>query len=211
MADLLNEEDKREIAAAIHRAEEMTSGEIVFAVAHASARYPQATYQGALAGAVTAAAVYLALPYTHYISLLLLAQAIGFGVCYALFARGPWRRWFLGAAEMEARARQAAFAEFYASGLYRTRDANGVLIYLSCFERRVVVLGDRAIHEKMGDRWWDALRDTIIDGIRRGHARQGICAAVEMCGRALAEHFPHAADDRNELPDDVIDRGLPPE
>ena len=210
MADLLSEDDKKEIAAAIARAESGTSGEIVFAVTDASARYRHATYQGALAGAVLGTAVYLALPYPHYVSLLLWTQLISFGVSYALFSRLSWRRWFCSSSEMEARVRQAAFAEFYSSGLYRTREANGVLIFLSCFERRVVVLGDRGIHEKMGDRW-DEVRDTIIDGIRRGSARQGICAAVALCGRKLAEHFPRAADDTNELPDEVIDRKLGPD
>jgi putative membrane protein len=107
---------------------------------------------------------------------------------------------------MDECVHEAAFREFYASGLYKTRDANGVLVYLSAFERRVVVMGDRGIHEKMGAQNWSMVRDTIISGIQRGRAREGICAAVEICGRTLAEHFPHRADDRNELSDAVIDR-----
>jgi putative membrane protein len=139
--------------------------------------------------------------------LLLWTELAGFAVGYALFARLDCRRWFLTGTEMDARVRQAAFAEFYSSGLHRTREENGVLIYLSRLERRVVVLGDRNIHAKMGDRW-DEVRDRVIDGIRRGRARDGICAAVELCATMLAHHFPPRADDVNELPNQVLDRKL---
>jgi putative membrane protein len=123
----------------------------------------------------------------------------------------PWRRWIISRQEMDARVRDAAFMQFYSSGLYRTRESNGVEIYLSFFERAVVVIGDRGIHEKMGDSHWDSARDLIIQGIRRGNVAGGICAAIDACGKALAEHFPHRADDINELPDRVINRSLGPQ
>jgi putative membrane protein len=112
---------------------------------------------------------------------------------------------------MDVRVYEAAFLEFYSSGLYRTREANGVLIYLSVFEKRVVVIGDRGIHSKMGTQHWDAVRDRIIEGIKQGRARDGICAAIQGCGEALAKHFPHQADDVNELFDQVIERKIRPD
>ena len=155
---------------------------------------------------VVSAAIYLALPVAHSIVLLLWVQLVSFAVFYALFENSPWRRWFISGAEMDARVHDAALLEFYNSGLYRTREENGVLIYLSVFERRVVVLGDRGIHEKMGNPHWDEVRDRIIRGIRAGRAREGICEAIDLCGKALAQHFPRRADDTNELSDQVLDR-----
>ncbi len=204
---LLTEEDKKEIEQAIRRAEAQTSGEIVFALSDASDRYHHATMQGALAGMAVAAAVYLALPVSRTITALLWTELISFAVLYALLPRLPWRRWFIPGREMDERVRQAAFMQFYSSGLHRTRESNGVEIYLSVLERRVVVIGDRGIHEKMGTPHWDDVRDRIIRGIREGKAREGICTAVEACGEALAKHFPHRPDDVNELSDKVIDEG----
>jgi putative membrane protein len=203
---LLTEADKQAIADAVKRAESTTSGEIVFAVTNDSGRYPQAALQGALAGSIVSALIYLVLPVSHTISVLLWTEIIAFALFYPLIPHFPWRRWFIRAQEMEECVRDAAFREFYTSGLYKTRDSNGVLIYLSCFERRVVVLGDKGIHEKMGDPHWSGVRDRIITGIKQGKAAEGICAAVESCGQALAEHFPLRPDDINELPDQVIDR-----
>ena len=203
--DLLSEEDKQAVSEAVRKAEAGTSGEIVFALADASGRYMDASFRGAILIMAAATAVYLRLPVNHFIPALLWTEMIAFALSFAMITYLPWRRWFIPNREMESRVHDAALMEFYTSGLYRTRDSNGVLIFLSVLERRVVVLGDRAIHEKMGDRW-DEVRDTIIRGIREGDARAGICAAVEICGRSLAEHFPRKIDDTNELSNDVIDR-----
>jgi putative membrane protein len=208
---LLSEEDHRAIEAAIKQAEATTSGEIVFAAAEASANYHHATLQGAIIGMAVAAAVYLMLPIAHTTTVLLWTEVLSFAVCYALLPRLSWRRWIISRQEMEARVHEAALTQFYASGLYRTRESNGVEIYLSLLERMVVVIGDRGIHLKMGDQHWQSVRDLIIAGIRKGDARGGICAAIEGCGKALAQYFPSRTDDINELPDQVIQRPINPQ
>ena len=208
---LLSDEDKKAISEAVSRAEAGTSGEIVFAVAEASAKYHHELLQASIVGMAAAAAIYLAFPADHTIGITLWTQIVSFALIYAILPHLPTRRWVIPSREMEARVGEAAFLEFYSSGLFRTRESNGVLIYLSVFERRVVVIGDRGIHEKMGNQHWDEVRDLIIEGIKQGRAREGICAAIESCGRALASHFPHRADDTNELPDQVIDRQVRPD
>lgn len=208
---LLTEVDKKAIEAAIKKAEAATSGEIVFATADASAHYHHATLQGALLGMAVVTAVFLILSAFHTVTNLLWTEFISFAVFYAVLPHLPWRRWLISSREMDARVHEAAFAQFYSSGLYRTRESNGVEIYLSFFERRVVVIGDSGIHAKMGDQHWQDVRDLIIQGIKRGDLRSGVCAAIEACGNALAQHFPPRPDDINELPDQVIERPLGPE
>ncbi len=207
----LSEQDNKSIEAAIKKAEAATSGEIVFAVAEASAHYHHATIQGALVGMAVVTAVLLMLPFSHTPTTLLWTEFISFAVFYTALPYLPWRRWVISKHEMDARVHEAALMQFYSSGLYRTRESNGIEIFLSLFERRVVVIGVRGIHAKMGDQHWDNVRDLIISAIKEGKACEGICAAIDSCGKALAEHFPHRADDVNELPDRVIDRPLPPE
>ncbi len=205
---LLSDQDNKAIEEAIKKAEATTSGEIVFAAAPASANYQHGTLQGALIGMVVVTAVFFLLPMVHTPTTILWTEFISFAVFYSILPHLPWRRWFISKSEMDARVHEAAFMQFYSSGLYRTRESNGVEIYLSFFERRVVVIGDRAIHAKMGDRHWQDVRDLIIRGMKEGNTCGGICAAIETCGKALAEHFPPRPDDINELPDKVIDRSL---
>jgi putative membrane protein len=207
---LLSEEDRKTIEAAIKKAEAGTSGEIVFVSAEASANYQHAVLQGAIIGMTVAAAVYLMFPTAHTTTGLLWTEVLAFAFFYVLLPRASWRRCIISKQEMDKRVQEAAFMQFYSSGLYHTRESNGVEIYLSLLEREVVVIGDRGIHEKMGSKHWQNIRDLIIDGIKKGEARNGICAAIESCGKALAEHFPPRADDVNELSDQVISRPLRP-
>ena len=218
---LLTDEEQKMVEAAIQKAESMTSGEIVFATAEASSHYHHTTIQGAVFGMAVVTAIYLLIPwlfpntanlpyFSHNITNLLWTEFLSFAFFYAIFPRLPWRRWLISQQEMAARVHEAAFMQFYSSGLYRTRESNGVEIFLSFFERRVVVIGDRGIHEKMGDQHWENVRDLIIRGIKEGNVCAGICAAIESCGQALGQHFPHRPDDVNELPDTVIERPLDP-
>jgi putative membrane protein len=205
----LKDEDYRVIEEAVKKAEATTSGEIVFTASQASAHYHHATLQGAIIGMVIVAAVSLFLPFAHTITTLLWTEFISFAVFYSILPKLPCRRWIISTQEMDARVQETALMQFYSSGLYKTREANGVEIYLSFFERRVVVIGDRAIHAKMGDGHWQAVRDLIIRGMKEGNVRGGICSAIEACGKALSEHFPPRTDDINELSDRVIRRSLP--
>ena len=45
----------------------------------------------------------------------------------------------------------------------------------------------------------------LIAEIRAGRPGAGMVAAVEQVGAVLAKHFPRADDDKNELPDRLIE------
>jgi putative membrane protein len=45
----------------------------------------------------------------------------------------------------------------------------------------------------------------MLGHIRAGRLAEGLVAAVEKVGAVLAEHFPRAEDDTNELPDRLIE------
>jgi putative membrane protein len=208
---LLSDKENSLVESAIEAAELKTSGEIVFVIADASGLYRHAAFMGALVGMAVVTAISISLPFfPHTITNVLWTEFLSFAFFYAALPHLPWRRWFISKKEMDARVHEAAFMQFYASGLYRTRDSNGIEIFLSVFEKEVVVIGDRGINEKMGEQHWQHVRDLIIQGIRRGEACAGICAAIESCAQALAQHFPIRPDDVNELPNRVIHRPLNP-
>jgi putative membrane protein len=206
----LSEQDNKSIETAIKKAEATTSGEIVFVAAPASSQYQHATLQGAIFGMAIVTAIFMLLHIEHSTTSLLWTEFISFAAFYAFFSWLPCRRWIVTNREMDMRVQEAAFRQFYSSGLYKTRESNGVEIYLSLLERRVLVIGDSGIHAKMGNRHWDTVRDLIIQGIKQGDICGGICRAIDGCGKALAEHFPPRPDDINELPDQVIHRSLDP-
>ena len=89
-------------------------------------------------------------------------------------------------------------------GMENTADRNGVLIFLVPSRKRFAILGDRGIHDKVGQAFWHDASACLSDHFRQGAFTEGLVATVRMVGERLATHFPFAGDkDRNELPDEV--------
>jgi uncharacterized membrane protein len=91
-------------------------------------------------------------------------------------------------------------------GMHRTRDRNGVLIYLAVLDRRLAVVGDEGIHARVGDGYWDGLRDLMVQRLGEGRLRDALVEAVAEVGRTLRSQFPRRPDDTNELSDQVSAR-----
>jgi uncharacterized membrane protein len=101
-----------------------------------------------------------------------------------------------------SRARQV----FVELGMHRTRDRNGVLIYLAVADHRLAIVGDEGIHARVGDDYWNGLRDLMVAHLREGRARDALGEAVAEVGRTLRAQFPRRPDDTNELSDQVSTR-----
>ncbi|HTJ00233.1 MAG TPA: TPM domain-containing protein [Dongiaceae bacterium] len=97
----------------------------------------------------------------------------------------------------------AAQAEFERLGMTRTRQRNGVLIFVAPRARKFAVFGDTAVHERCGDAFWQALAAEMSGHFQRGEFTAGIRHGIAKAGELLAVHFPRQSDDRNELPDQV--------
>ena len=97
-----------------------------------------------------------------------------------------------------------SLAAFTAHGLHYTKAHTGILIFASLFERRVVVLADRGIHEKVQDGTWDEIVRIITSGLKLKDGCAAFCAAIEQCGKILAQHFPRSPDDQDELEDKLV-------
>ena len=92
-------------------------------------------------------------------------------------------------------------------GMIRTKDRNGVLLYVSVADRRVAIIGDAGIHVRVGEGFWQDVLDLMRGHFREGHYAQGLIDGVERAGEKLREHFPFQRDDRNELSNEIsIDR-----
>ena len=99
----------------------------------------------------------------------------------------------------------AAQHEFERLGMTRTAARNAVLIFIAPASRSFAVIGDTAVHEKCGDAFWRELADAMTTHFKGGDFTAGLVHGIERAGALLAGHFPRAAGDRNELPDDVTE------
>ncbi len=216
MQRFLSEADRNKIEACVREAESRTRGEIVVLVIPASHHYPMAGLLGASALALPAAValtpplgrLFWAGPFNLWIFLAVLIPLVL--VFHEAVKRiHGLRRWFIHEKEMEEEVREAAHTEFFRKGLHRTREETGILIYVSVFERRVWVLGDRGIAAQIPEEQWKAVAATIVQAIREGRPAEGICRAVAEVGRMLREKFPVGPDNPDELKNLIIEDGPP--
>ncbi len=108
---------------------------------------------------------------------------------------------------LERRAREPFFEHakeiFEKLGMTKTRERNGVLIFVGLASRRFALLGDKGIHEKVEAGFWDDVAVQMEEYFRQDQFAEGIIAAVAQIGVKLLEHFPYQRDDKNELPDAI--------
>jgi uncharacterized membrane protein len=99
---------------------------------------------------------------------------------------------------------KAAERAFDRMDMHRTRDRNGVLIFVVPARRRFVVLGDSGIHAKVGQSFWANVVQAMSGLFKSGDFTAGLVHGIETIGEELRNHFPYeGTTDTNELPDDV--------
>ncbi|MCB2149420.1 MAG: TPM domain-containing protein [Deltaproteobacteria bacterium] len=207
----LSATDQERLETVVTAAEKKTAGEIVCMIVSSSYHYPMANVLGA-----TAFALPLALLATHFLGgwlwigtqnmwLFLGLFAIFFAVLHWIIGNCPTlKRLFISRREIDEEVEEAAVNGFFRKGLYRTRDANGVLLFISILEHKVWLLADKGIHEKISQDEWNRLVGRVTAGIRKGQGAEAICNAIEDIGDLLQTHFPIKPGDTNELTNLII-------
>ena len=98
----------------------------------------------------------------------------------------------------------AATKRFRKLGMHRTEERNAVLIFVAPRAHKFAVVGDKAIHEKCGEQFWQRLVDAMRAHFQNEKFNRALVEAIEEAGKALAEHFPKKSTSSNELSDEVI-------
>jgi len=200
-----SEAEKLEITRAIQEVELQTSGEVAVMVVEKSDSYPESRLlAGIIVGGLLALAVTDLWLDDSLWGFLPLAAVFTLLLSWAVGHLPAVQRFFIPAARLEEMVREQAVQGFYAKGLYKTREATGVLFFISLFEHRVWVLADHGIYEKISQETLQAYAADIARGIKGGKAAEALCFEIRRAGEVLADHFPVRDDDVNELPDQVL-------
>lgn len=96
----------------------------------------------------------------------------------------------------------AAFI-FEELGMHRTKDRNGVLIYVSVADRKTAIIGDKGINERVPPRFWNDALGVLQLHFAAGRQSDGIREVVALVGEKLRALFPYQSDDRDELSNEV--------
>lgn len=203
--------EQKKVTAAVQEAERRTSGEIVPMIVSCSHDYPMAAATCAVSFGFPLALILTTLlgkilwigPQNMWLMLGLFA--LFYAIVYSLVMRRDWLKfYFLSRGQVEREVEEAALAAFYSERLYKTENENGILLYISVLEKKIWILGDRGINEKIDQQVWDSVVTDLTAGIRSGNRCESICAAVQRVGDILQQHFPYHRDDRDELHNLII-------
>ena len=107
--------------------------------------------------------------------------------------------------ERKARGDLLAHAKrvFEKIGMTKTEKRNGVLIYLSLRDRAFAILGDKGIHEKVGDGFWQGIVEVLQERFSKNDFAAGLESGIHKIAEKLKTHFPWKPGDKNELPDRI--------
>lgn len=220
----MDEADRHRVAEAVRAAESGTAGEIVTIVTDRSDTYHDVALVWSVLSALLALAALAIAPdfslslwdrvlgdwtivWTprQLFELAALVAAMKFGGAWLLLLWKPLRLWLTPRGIRNARVRARAVTCFKVGAERRTHGRTGILIYLSMAEHRAEIVADEAITGQVSPEVWGHAMASMITEIAQGRVADGMIAAVREVGVVLAEHFPRAENDVNELPDRLIE------
>ena len=92
---------------------------------------------------------------------------------------------------------------FYFLKMDETVQQNGVLFYIAVDDKKISILGDKAIDAVVPDNFWNSVKDTVINQFKKGNYTQGLKEGILETGLKLKHYFPYQNNDKNELPDSI--------
>jgi uncharacterized membrane protein len=87
---------------------------------------------------------------------------------------------------------ERAKEEFLARGMHASSGANAALILVAPMARKFAVIGDRELHERVGQAFWDETVVQMAQAFTAGTPADAIVLGIERLGAALHEHFAQA-------------------
>jgi putative membrane protein len=220
----LSADDHARVSAAVSKAEEHSAGEIVTILADRSDGYTDVALAWAAAASLLALCALVIAP-EFYLGLYdrltggwvqewtprmvftvaTLVAALKFAGVLLIQLWPPLKFFLIPPPIKTTRVHDRAIRAFRIGAERRTHGRTGILIYLSMREHRAEIVADEAIAGMVDPGVWGDAMAAMLAELKQGRTADGMIAAVERVGAVLAEHFPRADDDVNELPDRLIE------
>ena len=100
---------------------------------------------------------------------------------------------------IDKRAKQV----FHILKMDNTKLENGVLIYIAVKDKKFGIYGDKGIHEKVSENFWNETRDVMQQHFESGAFKIGIIKGIQSASAALKKFFPRKENDQNELSNEI--------
>jgi putative membrane protein len=193
------DEARREVSAAVKFVESTSAAELVVAVRHQSGNYRSADYLAGALGGFAMLVLLLFHPHAFAVRTMPLDVAAVFAIAAWASSKSPFVRRLLTSPRSRAQnVAQAARAAFVDLGVSKTRGRTGVLVFVSMLERTAEVVGDLGVAPECLRAELPALKAAVAKEDLRA-----FITALRAFSSPLCQALPRAADDVNELPDEM--------
>jgi uncharacterized membrane protein len=115
-------------------------------------------------------------------------------------------RVFIQRGKLESCPLVAAQKKFHQLRMHKTRERNAVLIFVAPRAHKFAVVGDKAIHEKCGDEFWQRVVNGMRTHFQNENFNDALVEAIREIGKLLAAHFPKTPGNANEVPDEIVEQ-----
>lgn len=209
----LNERERAFVAQRVAALERRTGTQVVAAVAEKSDSYPEAPWKAFALGTGVAAAACVAWQayagdwedgfagFGHVLVMLACGALLALMTVLSSGVARP----FIDRARRDAEATQFAQALFFRRRLDRTRGRTGILLFVSLFERKVVLLADAGFDGRVEASQWQALAWRLSFMLRHGGTAVAMRTGLDALEALLLQCGFSGGDGVNELPDAVVD------
>jgi putative membrane protein len=212
MTPFLSDQERTKLDQRVADAEERTGAQIVLAVIGRSDNFAELPWKAFALGAALAspaAAVIAVLRSAWTVGpavLLVVVATLGAGAFCALacIALPSFARLFLSPHRAEVEVRQYAQSLFLERELFATRGRTGVLLVVSTFERRVILLPDTGLEPRLSGEASQEIVRQMTSALAKGRVGRALEDGLAGLENALVASATGVSRE-NELPDTIVE------
>ncbi len=195
--------DREKVKLKISKTEDKTVAEIVPAIIPYSDNYSASYYRCSLFFAcllvILSFFVYPDKHFAGHVKYFCAGYLIGLSLTYVKAVK----RFFVTKDEIIEETMQKAYQIFLEHKIHQTSNRSGVLLFLSLFEKRAIVLADKAINDKLDPETWNELIDGLTNSIRTDGLENAFLNSLDQISEILIDNFP-GSEKENELDDSLV-------
>jgi putative membrane protein len=212
MRHTLSNEERSQLESHIAGAETRTGAQIVLSVIERSDNYAELPWKAFALGASLAGFVVLIMnllwPLASSVTAAFLAivmtLAAGAGFALLCIFVPDFARLFLNPRRADEETHQYAESLFLSRQLFATHERKAVLLLVSIFERRIVVLPDTGLKSQLNHEAIDTVIQNMRGYLKAGQTARALDAGLMTLEEILSGHV-RPESSVNELPDDIIE------
>lgn len=211
MKQILSDQERSRLDVRVAETEKRTGTQIVLTVIQKSDAYAELPWKAFALGASLAGLILFMMYWRFhdwYPDVPALFMVAGILLCGALLALltiliPRFAKCFLSGYRAEVEVRQYAKSLFLDRELFATEKRTGILLLVSLFERRVVILPDKGLDKRLQEEDRGNMIAAMTPFLKRKQISQAFDAGLDYLFRLLTT--PSQEAHNNELPDEIIE------